>query len=638
MKKKAEAKFKISAEDKTKIALMSVRRRMRSLRKTVFSLKTSVIGLSGIGGFGLLIKSSLSSIDVIGKMSKTYGIATEELAAFKIAAELGGSSLQTFAKAAKQVSKNTFDFVVKGTSEAKTSFETLGITVEDLKPIMNDNVALIGLIADGLNKLDDGAIKTALAYELLGGRALELLPALSGGTEQLKKYREEAVLFGTALSKDAVLGVEKTNDSISRLGFLFKGLRDQTVAALAPAIKSAVDNFRDWILEIAEAEGGVKSFAQSMAVSILRAIKVVIAGLRAFLDNIDALHEKLVGVGLLEESNLKKEIAGQRIKIENLNRSIVVYEKFNIKSEIYNELLGSREEAYIKLNKLQDGNNSLLDGANERIDELIQKTLKQQSIESAVGVVNKDNKKDRGLPDSISDQLNSGLSSGVSDALNQRVVAIREGLLNEEQMLALSYANRAVTVAEWAQDDISRQKERDFLLNELAVENENIKTEIAKRGEADRRAVMAAGLGAAANIFSSLSSLMGKAGKKQNAMQKVLARAGIIASTAQAIMNALAVPPYPLGASLAVGAALQGAVQLRAVGGSGGGISSPVSSGAAQFQQSQPISQEPISTGAAVQEFRVTVDWENATPDQIDQLAESLSRNMSNGGKSPVAA
>jgi hypothetical protein len=172
--------------------------------------------------------------------------------------------------------------------------------------------------------------------------------------------------------------------------------------------------------------------------------------------------------------------------------------------------------------------------------------------------------------------------------LSKRVVAIRNGLLSEEQEIALSYANRSVEVATWMQADVTRVIEGNALLSSLAKQHGDQKTAIAAKGEADRRRVMAAGLGAAANIFSGLSSLMGSAGKKQNAMQKTLAKASIIASTAQAVMNALAVPPYPLGLALAAGAAIQGAAQLQQVG-AGGSVAAPVSSQSFQQTQSTPI-------------------------------------------------
>ena len=117
-------------------------------------------------------------------------------------------------------------------------------------------------------------------------------------------------------------------------------------------------------------------------------------------------------------------------------------------------------------------------------------------------------------------------------------------------------------------------------------------TRQTEEGEKARRELQAQGLGAAAGIFSGLSQLMAREGKKQSGIQKALAKAAIVASTAQAIMNALAVPPYPLGVALAAGAALQGAKQLSMVGGGG----SSGSAGLTPVSSAVPLSATPIAS------------------------------------------
>jgi len=174
--------FKITAMDRTKKAFAMLGRSLKGVTRALFSFKTAIVGLVGVAGIGLLIKQSLTSIDNLGKMSKTLGIATKDLQAMRLASAIGGVELQTFAKASRQVSKGVFDFLVKGTGEALDGFKALGIQQADLLPIQNDTMAIMGLIADKLNELPDGTMKTAIAFKLLGGRAVELLPALEGGS------------------------------------------------------------------------------------------------------------------------------------------------------------------------------------------------------------------------------------------------------------------------------------------------------------------------------------------------------------------------------------------------------------------------------------------------------------------------
>ena len=65
------------------------------------------------------------------------------------------------------------DWLVKGTGIAKEAFEQLGITQEQIIATNGDLFAQFQLAADGLNKLEAGVEKTAIAYKLFGGRNIE---------------------------------------------------------------------------------------------------------------------------------------------------------------------------------------------------------------------------------------------------------------------------------------------------------------------------------------------------------------------------------------------------------------------------------------------------------------------------------
>lgn len=271
-------KILITATDNTKSAFRSIGTSLTSLTKSVFSLKSAFVLAAGAAGLGLLVSKSLKAIDNIGKMSKIFGIAAEDLAAFDLAAQIGGTNLETFAKAARNVAKNVFEFLTKGTGEALDAFKALGVTQEDLIPIMNDQIAIFSLFADKLKDIPDGLAKTAIAYDLFGGRAIALLPAIADGSEGFRKFKEEVELFGTALSGQAVAGVEQLNDDMVRLQFVAKGLSQQIVSSLAPALNLVVDNMLDWAIIHAQAKGGIEALAKTISVNIIGSFENLVIG------------------------------------------------------------------------------------------------------------------------------------------------------------------------------------------------------------------------------------------------------------------------------------------------------------------------------------------------------------------------
>ena len=63
-------KVQITAVDKTQKAFRAVAAGLKAVSRSLFSFKTSILAAVGVGGLGLLIKTSLDSIDKISKMSR----------------------------------------------------------------------------------------------------------------------------------------------------------------------------------------------------------------------------------------------------------------------------------------------------------------------------------------------------------------------------------------------------------------------------------------------------------------------------------------------------------------------------------------------------------------------------------------
>src|SRR5690606_17818998 len=117
--------------------------------------------------------------------------------------------------------------------------------------------------------------RVRLAMKLFDSEGVALLQTMKGGAAAIRAYRDEARALGASLSQSAVRGVEAANDSVGRLKTLFTGLRDQTVAGLAPALKAAVDHFTDMGRQALEAHGGADKLGQVMAGKLLNAVESV---------------------------------------------------------------------------------------------------------------------------------------------------------------------------------------------------------------------------------------------------------------------------------------------------------------------------------------------------------------------------
>ena len=262
--------FDINAKDRTKRAFSSLKRGLKGVSKAIFNMKTGLAAVAGVTGLGLLIRNSLNSIDKLGKLSRQVFISTERLGAFRLSAELGGTSLEAFAKGVRTMAVGINDWLVKGTGIAQDAFIQLGITQDDLRETNGDLFQQFQLVADALRKMEDGTDKTAAAYKLFGGRNIELLTAIENGTMGMQEQFEVAQRLGLVMSKDVVGTVEQANDSMAMMKLALVGLTQQFSAALAPAILRASNNIREKFLHwIEKTHGSVTNFGNYLADELL---------------------------------------------------------------------------------------------------------------------------------------------------------------------------------------------------------------------------------------------------------------------------------------------------------------------------------------------------------------------------------
>ena len=265
--------FDINAKDKTKRAFSSLKRGLKGVSKAIFNMKTGLAAVAGVTGLGLLIRNSLNSIDKLGKLSRQVFISTERLGAFRLSAELGGTSLEAFAKGVRTMAVGINDWLVKGTGIAQDAFIQLGITQDDLREKNGDLFEQFKLVANKLREMEDGTDKTAAAYKLFGGRNIELLTAIENGTMGMDEQFKVAKRLGMVMSKELVAGVEAANDSMTLTKSGIKGLIDQMTARLAPAILRISDNIRERLLNwVEKTHGSMENFGAFLATKMVTSI------------------------------------------------------------------------------------------------------------------------------------------------------------------------------------------------------------------------------------------------------------------------------------------------------------------------------------------------------------------------------
>ena len=266
-------KIVISALDKTSKGFKSATKGITAVAGSVLNLRTALVGVAGVAGFGLLVRSSLLATDSLAKTASKIGTTTEALGGLRYAAEIAGIETRTMDMALQRFTRRTAE-AAAGTGEAKGAIKELGLNAQELNRMPLDKRMVV--LANAFQGVTSESDRLRLAFKLFDSEGAALVNVLAQGGNGLKEMLGEARALGLTMSGSAAKGVEDTVDSLTKLQGLFKGVSDQVVAALAPAIEGMVERFTAFLQRSIEAKGGVEAFARSLAIDLLKGVKVAL--------------------------------------------------------------------------------------------------------------------------------------------------------------------------------------------------------------------------------------------------------------------------------------------------------------------------------------------------------------------------
>ena len=249
----------------------------------------TVMGAAIVGTFGAMIKTTANAGDQIAKLSRKLGISTELLSGYKLAAELGGSSLEGFATGMRRLASNAVD-ADQGLVTSVRAFDALGISVKDNEGKMKDLEVLLLEVADRFSKMEDGTVKAALAQDLFGRSGLEMIPMLNEGREGMKRHREEAERLGMVFSREAAQACENFNDRMNELKKGLGGATKELTMQLMPAVTDFIIKGKEIVIKIREWVAAHPELAKQIGSIVLK-----FGGLMAVLGPAALIISKLIG-------------------------------------------------------------------------------------------------------------------------------------------------------------------------------------------------------------------------------------------------------------------------------------------------------------------------------------------------------
>jgi len=212
----------------------------QGIGQAVFTAGSDAIGkLASI--FTDAVPNAMAYAKQIADIAKVSGASAESTSRFVGTMEILGAHVDALEPA--------FRILAEEVLNNENKFTALGISVRDQNGSLLDTVTVLDSVRTKFAAMENGAAKTALAADLFGKTAHQLMGYLSLTDEAAAAAADELERMGLILDSSAISQAKDAARSFNLLDLTFKGLQVQLGNMLLPAIIDVVNAIRNLVME-----------------------------------------------------------------------------------------------------------------------------------------------------------------------------------------------------------------------------------------------------------------------------------------------------------------------------------------------------------------------------------------------------
>ena len=274
----------ISGTEKVLRRVNRMERQFKNMIGTTGRLAGAFVALAGVGGMGALLKTSLSTVDSLGKTADKLGITTEKLTELRFAAELSGVSVNSFDMAIQRMVRRIAEAGV-GTGEAKKAIAELGLNAQRLAQQSPDEQMRV--LADAFSTVQTQADKVRLAMKFFDSEGVALVNTLALGRKGLDDVAASVSRLGGAIDRKGARKIESFNDAMSTFRLGVKLASDRIAINLAPTLEKFANVLVGLTKNIDSIMNKMKTFAKIVGqvvlawVTFTKLVPVIVKGMKA---------------------------------------------------------------------------------------------------------------------------------------------------------------------------------------------------------------------------------------------------------------------------------------------------------------------------------------------------------------------
>jgi hypothetical protein len=213
---------------------------LANTRLAAFARRARIAAAAAAGALAAaataMIRSGLSTVDAQAKLATSLDTTVESIQVLERAGDLAGVSMGQIEQATAQLTRRLSQ-AAAGAGPATEALRRLRLSAGELQALPLDQ--RIALIQDRLAEFVPEAERAAVASQLFGDRAALVFTRIDTAT--LRQATQDVRDFGVVVSDQDARQIERTNDAISRLGLIWRGLSNQLAVAAAPALEAVAN-------------------------------------------------------------------------------------------------------------------------------------------------------------------------------------------------------------------------------------------------------------------------------------------------------------------------------------------------------------------------------------------------------------
>jgi hypothetical protein len=241
--------------------------------------------------------------DAVADMADATSLATESISALRVGAELEGNTLQEVGRTLQFMQRAAVE-AVQSTGEQRDAFRALGLTVEQLRPLLEDPVTLIEQLARSLLEVSNPANAAAISVRTIGKSAQEMRPLLKSVAEEgIRGFMLEAQQLGQIVGPQFAQQADLFQKNLARMRLSLESILRivstpliEAFNALTPAVVAAAAVVRDRLLTAFQ---NTEAAGTQMADAIIDGIKSIILTVAGLIDTFSTLSSTMQGLSKL---------------------------------------------------------------------------------------------------------------------------------------------------------------------------------------------------------------------------------------------------------------------------------------------------------------------------------------------------